>query len=56
MSCGKVYLLDRDEKVGDTLRVYDFATGKQLWNFAYDAPGAFMFNGSRTVPTLQVAK
>ena len=28
VSRGKVYLLDRDEKVGDTLRVYDFATGK----------------------------
>ena len=47
VSRGKVYLLDRDEKVGDTLRVYDFATGKQLWTFAYDAPGSFMFNGSR---------
>ena len=52
VSRGKVYLLDRDEKVGDTLRVYDFATGKPLWTFAYDAPGSFMFNGSRTVPTV----
>jgi outer membrane protein assembly factor BamB len=49
---GKVYLLDRDEKVGDTLRVLDLATGKELWTFAYDAPGAFMFAGSRTTPTL----
>lgn len=52
VSRGKVYLLDRDEQVGDTLRVYDLATGKELWHFAYDAPGSFMFNGSRTVPTV----
>jgi len=49
---GKVYLLDRDEKVGDTLRVLDLASGKELWTFAYDAPGEFMFPGSRTTPTL----
>jgi outer membrane protein assembly factor BamB len=49
---GKVYLLDRDEQVGDNLRVLDLATGKELWNFAYGAPGTFMFAGSRTTPTL----
>lgn len=49
---GKVYLLDRDEKVGDTLRVLELASGKELWRFAYDAPGTFMFPGSRTTPTL----
>ena len=49
---GNVYLLDRDEKVGDTLRVLDLASGKELWTFAYDAPGSFMFAGSRTTPTL----
>lgn len=52
VSGGKVYLLDRDEKVGDTLRVYDLSTGKELWSFAYDAPGRFMFPGSRTTPTV----
>jgi outer membrane protein assembly factor BamB len=52
ISAGKVYLLDRDEKVGDTLRVLDFATGKELWTFAYAAPGTFMFPGSRTTPTV----
>jgi len=52
VSGGKVYLLDRDEKVGDTLRVFDFATGKDLWSFAYDSPGGFMFPGSRTTPTV----
>jgi outer membrane protein assembly factor BamB len=52
VSGGHVYLLDRDEKVGDTLRVFDLATGKELWTFAYDAPGSFMFAGSRTTPTI----
>lgn len=52
VSGGNVYLLDRDEKVGDTLRVLDLATGKELWTFAYDAPGRFMFAGSRTTPTV----
>jgi len=52
VSGGKVYLLDRDEKVGDTLRCLDLASGKELWSFAYDAPGTFMFPGSRTTPTV----
>lgn len=47
-----VYLLDRDEQVGDTLRVLDLTSGKELWTFAYDAPGSFMFAGSRTTPTV----
>ena len=47
-----VYLLDRDEAVGDTLRVLDLATGKERWTFAYNAPGKFMFTGSRTTPTV----
>jgi outer membrane protein assembly factor BamB len=49
---GKVYLLDRDDKVGDKLRCLDFSTGKELWSFAYDAPGTVMFPGSRSVPTV----
>jgi outer membrane protein assembly factor BamB len=52
VSGGNVYLLDRDEKVGDTLRVLDLASGRGLWTFAYDAPGSFMFAGSRTTPTV----
>jgi outer membrane protein assembly factor BamB len=52
VSGGKVYLLDRDEKVGDKLRVFDLASGKELWTFAYDAPGSFMFAGSRTTPAV----
>lgn len=49
---GKVYLLDRDDKTGDNLRCFELATGKELWNFAYDAAGSVMFPGSRSVPTL----
>jgi len=49
---GKVYLLDRDDEVGDNLRCFDLSNGKELWNFAYDAPGSVMFPGSRSVPTV----
>ena len=47
---GTVYLLDRDDQVGDNLRCFDLSNGKELWNFAYDAPGRVMFPGSRSVP------
>ena len=50
---GKVYLLDRDDKVGDTMRCFDLSNGKELWNFAYDAPGRVMFPGSRSVPIVE---
>lgn len=50
VSGGKVYLLDRNDTVGDTLRCLDFATGKELWSLAYDAPGRFDHPGSRTTP------
>lgn len=52
VSGGNVYLLDRDEKVGDTLRVLDLASGKEQWTYAYEASGSFMFAGSRTTPTV----
>ncbi|HOW10002.1 MAG TPA: PQQ-binding-like beta-propeller repeat protein [Bacteroidales bacterium] len=52
VKAGKVYLLDRDDKVGDNLRCFDLNTGKELWNFAYDAPGSVQFPGSRSVPTV----
>jgi len=52
VSAGKVYLLDRDDKVGDTLRVYDFSSDKELWNFAYAGPGKVEFPGSRSTPTV----
>ncbi len=49
---GKVYLLDRDEKIGDNLRCFDLSSGKELWNFSYDAPGRVPFPGSRSVPAV----
>ena len=49
---GKVYLLDRDDKVGDKMRCFDLSSGKELWSFGYDAPGTVMFPGSRSVPTV----
>jgi outer membrane protein assembly factor BamB len=49
---GKVYLLDRDDKVGDKMCCFDLSNGKELWNFGYDAPGTVMFPGSRSVPTV----
>jgi outer membrane protein assembly factor BamB len=52
VSGGKVYMLDRDDTAGDRLRCLDFATGKELWSFAYDAPGRFDHPGSRTTPAV----
>ncbi len=52
ISGGKVYLLDRDDKVGDKIRCLDLASGKELWNFAYGAVGKFDHPGSRTTPTV----
>lgn len=49
---GRVYLLDREDKVGETLRCMSLEDGKELWSYAYDAPGAVMFPGSRSVPTI----
>ena len=50
---GKVYLLDRNADVGDNLRCLDLANGKEVWNFAYDAPGQVMYPGSRSVPAVE---
>jgi len=50
---GLVYLLDRDDKVGDNLRCFNLSNGKELWNFAYNAPGSVMFPGSRSVPAVE---
>ncbi|MCD4710660.1 MAG: PQQ-like beta-propeller repeat protein, partial [Bacteroidales bacterium] len=47
---GKVYLLDRDNEVGDKLRSFDLKTGEELWKYEYDAAGEVMFPGSRSVP------
>jgi outer membrane protein assembly factor BamB len=52
VSDGKVYLLDRDNAVGDKLRCFDLSDGTELWSFAYDAPGRFDHPGSRSTPTV----
>ena len=52
VSDGRVYLLDRDDEVGETLRCMNLADGKELWTYAYEAPGSVMFPGSRGVPTV----
>jgi len=49
---GKVYMLDREDKVKDILRCFDLATGKELWNFEYEAPGSVQYSGSRGAPTV----
>lgn len=49
---GKIYLLDRNDKVGDNLRCFELSTGKELWSFGYDSPGSVMFPGSRSVPAV----
>lgn len=50
ISDGKVFLLDRDDAVGDMLRCFELSSGKELWKFSYAAPGSVMFPGSRSVP------
>lgn len=49
---GKVYLLDRDDKVGDMMRCFNLSTGEELWRFEYDSAGEVMFPGSRSVPVV----
>jgi hypothetical protein len=49
---GKVYLLDRNDQVGDMMRCFDLSSGKELWSFGYDAPGTVSYPGSRSVPAV----
>lgn len=49
---GEVYILDRVGGSQDVLRCLDLATGREKWTFAYDAPGRFQYDGSRTTPTV----
>ena len=49
---GQVFVLDRPDDQRDVLRCLDLATGRELWTFAYDAPGKLSYNGSRNVPTV----
>jgi outer membrane protein assembly factor BamB len=49
---GKVYLLDRIYRKQDVLRCIDLNNGKELWSFAYDAPGRLSHPGSRSTPAI----
>jgi outer membrane protein assembly factor BamB len=49
---GKVYLLDRNDEVGDVMRCFDLGSGEEVWNLEYNAPGSVMFPGSRSVPAI----
>ena len=49
---GQVFVLDREGKKGDALRCFDLANGKELWTYAYEAPGQVDFGGSRTTPAV----
>ncbi|MBT3374972.1 MAG: PQQ-binding-like beta-propeller repeat protein [Lentisphaerae bacterium] len=53
----EVYILDRPtgkpaDQREDVLRCLDLDTGKELWSFAYAAPGRYSFDGTRSVPTV----
>ena len=47
-----VYILDRNDTLGDRLRVFDLSTGKEQWSADYDAPGRISYHGSRGTPML----
>ncbi len=49
---GEVYIFDRVDDKQDVLRCLDLQTGKELWNYAYDAPGTISHNGSRAAPAV----
>jgi outer membrane protein assembly factor BamB len=48
----EVFILDRENDQQDVLRCLDLADGKELWRFAYDAPGNISHNGSRSTPAV----
>ena len=45
-----VLLLDRVDDTGDVLRRISLADGREVWKYAYDAPGKFDHKGSRSTP------
>jgi hypothetical protein len=52
VSKGKVYLLDRVAGKQDVFRCIDLNSGKELWSFAYKAPGRLPHRGSRSTPAI----
>ncbi len=49
---GNVYLLDRKAGEQDILRCVGLESGKEVWRYAYDAPGNIDYAGSRTQPAV----
>lgn len=47
-----VFVLDRITEKKDILRCFDLNSGKENWQFGYDAPGKIPYPGSRAVPTI----
>jgi len=48
----EVFVLDREVGEKDILRCIDLNSGKEKWNYAYEAKGELPFPGSRAVPSV----
>ena len=48
----EVFILDRKKGESDIMRCIDLESGKEIWNYSYDAPGELPYPGSRAVPTV----
>jgi outer membrane protein assembly factor BamB len=48
----EVFVLDRVKGEKDILRCIDLNTGKEKWNYEYEAAGELPYPGSRAVPTI----
>jgi len=48
----EVFVLDRKRGESDILRCIDFTSGKEKWNYSYEASGEIPYPGSRAVPTV----
>ncbi len=48
----EVFVLDRIQGEADVLRCIDLSTGKEKWNYKYEAVGELPYPGSRAVPTV----
>lgn len=46
----RVLLLDRETGKQDILRCFNLSDGKEIWRYAYSAPGKFGYPGSRSTP------
>ncbi|MBN2420254.1 MAG: PQQ-binding-like beta-propeller repeat protein [Deltaproteobacteria bacterium] len=56
VSKGKVYVYDRVEDRVNVLRCLDLMTGNEEWTFSYEAPGSVSYDGSRSVPSVDITR